>query len=634
MLGKTIDIFDYSTKEARESNIPQLFILAQNARKPIEDLWNTFDNVYDGIHKKSETIKDRVDEDDKLKALFEPILTDPFIHIESQINPRVPEAEFYPRDQYGDYETAKKRKYVVDYIIAINDLESKNTENERRMRKYGDSFIKVCYDAQFNGGDIKATFIKNDDIFPDPSAINLDECEYVDYVYYMHLQKIRRVFGEDIKKAGLEIEDIIPTSQSETRTISSTTIANADDYMVQVLEHWYRDDEGDIACSILINGKEIRHIPKYYENTKDQNKSFPFEQFYRIRDERSFWNASELKAILPLMFLIDKTMAIAIENMELMSNDIWLIEEGSVDEDITNEAGATITYKKGHAAPKRAGGLNALQNVISTIQFLQGEIQRTLRNYDSNTGKEPQRVTTASGLAQLRADAAQQSSIKDYDRLQAWKRTFLLMDKLALEFYNEDKHIFIGVPDAQIDQKYQANPMQGENIDPKRGNISFTYNSAQMAQKGGNVAGLNADGTNRYYYPLVDCDIRASTGFEKSKSFTLQALQAILLTPVDATNYKIASMIVDVLDIPNSEEIIDMWKERFDNPIQIPPQIQEYMATLPPQEQQILQQTFQENPNVLIQLLAEMQGTNAGAAQTPMNNAGIAQKSINLAGIA
>jgi hypothetical protein len=605
MLGKTIEYFDYSTKEAREQHIPQLFILAQNARRPVEELWNTFDNVYDGIHKKSADIKEKIDDDAKLQAMFEPVLTDPFIHIESQINPRIPEAEFYPRDQYGDYETAKKRKYVVDYIIAINDLESKNTDNERRMRKYGDSFIKCCFDEQFNGGDIRATFINNDDFFPDPSATNIKECEYIDYVYYMHIQKIKRVYGADIKKAGLEIDDIIPTTQADTRTVSKNTVTNADDFMVQVLEHWYKDEDGDVACSILINEKEIKHIPKYYENTKDQNKDFPFEQFYRIGDERSFWNTSELKAILPLMFQIDKVMAIALENMDLMSNDIWLVEEGSVEEDISNAPGAIVFYKQGRLPPKRAGGIASLQNAIATIQFLQGEIQRTVRNYDSNTGKETQRVTTASGLAQLRADASQQSTIKDFDRLQAWKRVFLLIDRLALEFYDEDKHIFIGVPDAQIAQKYQANPMQGENIDPKRGNISFTYNSTQMAQKGGNVAGLNADGTNRYYYPLVDCDIKASNGFEKSKSFTLQALQSILMTPVDANNYKIATMIVEMLDIPNSEEIIDMWKNKFDNPIQIPVQIQEHVQSLPPQQQELLLKTFQENPNVLIQLMAE-----------------------------
>ena len=48
---------------------------------------------------------------------------------------------------------------------------------------------------------------------------------------------------------------------------------------------------------------------------------------------------------------------------------------------------------------RRLGGLNNMPNFLPIVQAIQNEIQRTTRNFDSNQGKETQRVTTASGLA-------------------------------------------------------------------------------------------------------------------------------------------------------------------------------------------------------------------------------------------
>lgn len=616
--------FDYSTKESREACIPVLFELAKSARTDVDILHKTFDNYYDGIHKVMDNIKSELSPEEQRKALSENMLTDPFIHIESQIDPRVPEAEFYGRDDKVDYAKAKERQYVVRYIMECNDLESKNTNNERRLRKYGDSFAKAYYcDAMNRGkGDIKIDFINTDDIFPDPSATCIDDCEYIDYTYYLHIQKVKRVFAKEIKAAGLNIDSLPTSVRSDTQTVSDNdNTAYRDTYEIQIVEHWYKDNDGDIACSIMIGDKEIKHIAKYWKSTGSQNKNYPFIHFYRIRDERSFWNTSELKAIIPLANTADEILKLALTNMRYMANDVWTkqvrnkTEEGTVDidEDITNEPGAVIKYAVGTERPQRAGGLNALAQFIPSIQFIQGEIQRTVRNYDSNQGRETDRVTTASGLAQLRADAAQQSNIKDSDRMQAWKRLFILLDWLALEFYDDEKMIFIGVPESGKKQDLEEGATA--NVNPNKGNIFFTFNSEKVREvESQQVVGTREDGSDdvvtEYYYPMVDCDVKASNGFQKSKAFTLQTLQAIMATPVDQSNYKIATMILKLLDIPQSEEIIDGWKKVFESEMRLPPEIEQYLSQMQPEQQMAAKQAFQQDPALVYQLMQSGQAVN------------------------
>ena len=597
-------IFEYRTKEDRENTVASLFAAAKDGRQRVDLLWKTYDNYYDGIHKTLEKIREELTVDELREAMESCVLTDAFIHVESQIDPRVPEAEFYGRDNLTDFRKAKERKYVTKYIADRNDLESKNTSNERRLRKYGDSIAKCYYDSSIMNeageavGDIAINFINNDDFFPDPTATCIEDCEYIDYVFYMHKRKAARLFAKELKENKIDIYSEGTDSKTITQNVSvGDNSVDKSENQVQIIEHWYKDDDGDIACSILLNKKEIKWIEKYWDNTRSQNKSYPFVHFYRIRDERNFWNTSELKAIIPLINQADDLLDTALANMKMCSNDIIVRErkENFDYDDYTNEPGGIIDYPTGAARPQRLGGLVALNNFIPSIQFIQGEIQRTIRNFDSNQGKETDRVTTASGLAQLRADAAQQANIKDSDRMQGWKRLYVLLDWLALEFYDDDKLIYLGTPQEK-EQEIQ------ENIDPKKGSIYFSFNSNRLKQIKKDEQGQEID----CYYPMVDCEIKASNGFEKSKSFTLQTLQSVLGTPIDGNNYKIAIMIMQLLDIEHSDEIIEMWQEKFEQPIRIPENVQQYMAMLPENEQAELQGAFNQNPNVLIGLMEQL----------------------------
>ena len=599
--------FDYSDKE-REQTILALIADSKTERMAVEAKWRLLKGYWCGFGQALEKYLDKFGDDTDMTDVltqFEEVssslsLTDAYIQVESQITPEPPEPMFQGRDNKEDSDKAKQRQYIVEYTMYKNDVKSQNTEHERTMRMLGDSFYKVYYDDNKSyddnhEGEICIDFVNVDDIFPDPTADCIDNCEYINHIYYMHRRKAQRLWKKDFKKEKINVYEIASASRSTTQVTSDNTEngASSEINLVQITEHWYRDDDGDICVSMFVGDKEFRNVKKYWSKTKSQNKNFPFVHFYRIKNLSSFWNMSELEEIIPLINQANRILNTSIDNMELTSNDMLIYEENSLadGEEITNEPGAAIKTKPGMVnSVKRLGGLNALANFVGDIQFLQGEIQRTARNYDSNQGKETERVTTASGLAQLRADASEQSNIKDYDLQQAWKRLFILVDWTALEFYDDDRLIYIGVPQVEKEQQ-QGLPM---NLDKKQGNVFFRFNSDKMRKvKGDKQVPVEGEEVE-YYYPLIDCEVNVTSGVQKSKSFTIQVLQSLMGQPITPDNYKTAIKLIQELDIPQKDDIIDEWKEMF-NPQPIEGMDNAIQAQLSPQTQQMAR----KNPQLM-----------------------------------
>ena len=60
------------------------------------------------------------------------------------------------------------------------------------------------------------------------------------------------------------------------------------------------------------------------------------------------------------------------------------------------------------------------------------------------------RVTTASGLSMLRADGREQADIKRADRNAGFERLYELLDWLCLEFFDDDRMLYLGAPDLDM----------------------------------------------------------------------------------------------------------------------------------------------------------------------------------------
>lgn len=557
-------VYDYTTEEGRVATAEWLFEQAKNERTAVEDGWVRNEGYYNFVHAAAAEMREALEEQgiDWTPA----VVPDPFIQVESQLVPEVPQPEFHGRDDDADGEKARRREFAVRYIVEENRINDMNTSNERRLRKLGDAFWKAYWDETMpcgeQSGNIRIKDVSPEDFYPDPTAgrEGLEACEYVDYVYTMHKLKFWRLYHDVLEKKEILLEDLLQTQYRVEdglfEPVTSGTLARDD--MVQILEHWYRnpcDTEeapaGAIGCTMQAGGVEIKWIPNYWEKTGRQCRLFPFIHYWCIRDETQFWNRSELDPILSLVDAADRQIAIGQLNDAMMANDIVLVEEGALADgsEFTNVPGAQVTVKQGRmGGVARLGGLNNGIQSVSAVNWFLDQIQRTSRNYDSNNGRETARVTTASGLLQLRGDAETQQKLKKADRDAGFCRLYELLDWLALEYFDDDRLLFIGA------KKKGEQPQ------------SLTYNGDDFARRAGvRVDMLTAAVTDEGfdYYPRVDVTVTAGDGLSKNPATTVEVLDKLAASQITADNWELLAAELEYLDIPQKQEIIEGWRRKF-----------------------------------------------------------------------
>ena len=549
--------YDYSTREAREETVSALFARARSARSAVEQEWTRYNDYYNFIHDTTALLARSAEEGENLCTAVVP---DPWIIVESQVDPHVPQPLFRGRDSEGDDGCAREREYVVRYICENNRLADMNTRNERRLLKYGDAFWKAYWDAEMpcgaEEGDIRIRDVPVDAVYPDPAVRDgtIQDGQYLDYIYRVHKVRFVQMFGETLAEADAAAEELTGRDGGRGELFAMDDALCETDDTVQILEHWFRqpaDTEedgrfvpaGSVACSIQAGGRELRYIPDYWRRTHRQCKLFPFVHYWRVQDENQIWNKSELFPVLDLVDAADRKLSMGVLGDALLSNDIILAEEGALSEgqQFTNEPGAVIHVKPNRInAVRRLGGIQSMANAAVGLEWYKDEIERSTRNYETSRGKETRRTDTASGLAMLRSDAESQADIKRADRNRGFERLYELLDCLALEFYDEDRMIYLGADEEQGREK-----------------VSFVFNADRCARTVGS-------GEGRWrYFPRVDVSITAVDSVMQGKQATLETLERLSGSSVTAENWKLFAAQLDLLNLPGRQEIIEDWSRRF-----------------------------------------------------------------------
>ena len=554
----TRHLYDYSTTLTREETAAFLLDYASRERSSRDEYWKRMRRYYDGKHDITATSECFAEEN---SLPFVPAQsTDGYIHVETQISPRVPDFEFSPRDR-TDYEKAKQREKIVKYVCDNNGLDGKNTQNERFLGINGTAVWKVCWDdgeTSFgNNGEVKVTSPCPHEIYPDPAAADVDSCEYIGYVYKMHTQKARRVFKNDLKSRGALFEDYL-MNDIRGQFISSDMYDLNDD-TVTITEWWFRHPEdgrcvigegkeksvyeyeaGDIGLCIFLNGKEIRYIPKYWKNTSF--KSFPFVIYSRIPSAGSIWGKSELEAIIPLIDAKDRELLYAQLNSAFSSNDIILMEENALSdgETLDNSPGSVWKLRPGMMGKiTRLGNLASAEgNLYANSAYWQSLIEGTTGNFEVNQGKEPSSVTTATGIALLNERAAARRGLKSIGTSEGFKRLFLLIDKTCLEYYSDGRIIRLGAADDE----------------------EFVYSYGGFIKKT----------REKKYIPELDVTIHTGSAVSNSKAFTVSALTSLISTTITKDNYKLVKAYVETIGIPERGEISEFLERRFGEGEDIP----------------------------------------------------------------
>ena len=627
-------LYNYCTKEDREATIAYLLLYADGKRSPYAAKWKLYDDYYNNAHIAQEELKKYCH--DKNIPWIPAVIPDPYIHVESQIMPDVPSFEFNGRDDDLDSEKAKIRQYVCQYVLDQNEMLLKINRNQRRVNKLGNEIWKVGFDynkelPQNVHGDIFVHDIDPANFINDPMAIDIDDGEYHDYVYNLHRVKAARIFRKALLKAGINSIEEIGQGTSVQTKIYDTDTYDLDQDSVQIVEHWFRQPEdgseqytyevkgrevtetvewesGDIACSILINDIEIKYIPKYWMKTSKQNKMFPFSMGCKIPVENKFWDKSEIEPIKELVDAADRELATALLNDTFAANDIIIMSDNAMDEGYQpdNTPGAIWKVKDSAVTkPVRLGGLGNLNGGLKdTVNFIRDIIKQVVGNFDVNMGDAPpNNVKTLGGLVQLKEQGNTRQNKKKAGNTAMWERLLKLIDYTAIEFYDDNRLIFIGA-----EKSDKSEPQQAEDgtITQKPVPIAFKYNSDYLK--------IYDDTSNNYFYPSVDYVINVGDGIKDSPAMTIQATENLMSANITPNNYKLAESLVDLMNLPNRKEIKEVWKGIYGKP------------TEPPKDQPNVSISYKDlPPDAQVQLLSQM-GIQSQGGLNPMSAEGQQQE--------
>ena len=532
----------FTDAEKRENEIAQLFREAQSARTVTDEYWQKMRSYYSGTH---ETARKTGAFLASVNIPWKPAqIADGYMHTESQIVAKMPEFEFAPRSR-EDGETAKARESIVRYIVDNNDMERKNAMCERTLGILGSAVWKVsAYMDERGMAEVAVDNISPSSIYPDPSASCTDECEFIGYAYRMSKMKAERIFAADFARMGTTLDGLIEEARRDSCKRKSFDVDLFDEKCptVDVLEWWFRQSEdgayvnsdgstvsyaaGDIALSILIGGKEVRYVPKFYTNTLCTH--FPFVVYGRIPREGSFWGKSELEEIIPLIDAADRQLAFAQLNAAFFANDVLVYEENAFAPDSfpDNRPGAVWKLRPGMSEKvKRLGGLASESSAhYDIVERYRTIIKETLGNYDYMQGDYSTNVSTATGLALLSDMAASRKNAKNVCKKAGFAELYRLIDVFALEFFTKEKAELVLGDGAKTSTEY-------------------------FVEYG--------------YIPKIDVRVRIGEGVENSRSFTRAALSELAAMSISEENYPLVRAYINALDIPEKTAITAELDEKF-----------------------------------------------------------------------
>ncbi|MGN1121471.1 MAG: hypothetical protein ACI4RV_03815, partial [Eubacteriales bacterium] len=285
---------------------------------------------------------------------------------------------------------------------------------------------------------------------------------------------------------------------------------------------------GDIALCVLINGKEVKYLPKYWMKTECD--MYPFVIYGKVPNEGSLWGKSELELLVPLIDAADRDLTFAQLNAAFCSNDVILAEENAFADGETpdNSPGAVWKLRPGMMGKvQRLGNLASTQAAqMSNYTLWQNMMEQTTGNFDVNQGREPLRVTTASGIALMNERAKSRQTLKKAGRTEGFRRLYRLIDCTALEFYEK-----------------------GRFVECVSGGFGFEPDS------NGTTA------ANRF--PAVDIKIHIGDGLSNSKAFTVSAVSALVGMNINRDNYKLVEAYVELIGLPMRAEICAFLEDKF-----------------------------------------------------------------------
>jgi hypothetical protein len=316
-----------------------------------------------------------------------------------------------------DIKSAHLGQKIADWLFYELDLQEANKElamwglctDIAFMKPYwnpskGDSVVSP-QGEQMNLGDIDYDVVSMFDVKIDPTAKKWKEVKWIVHEKPREVDYIKEVYGKDVAaESGIAVSNIFSAKLKDLNNIGTETKTDEVKSSAIVREYWEK------PSSKYPKGRRItvaNHVLLLYEEdigfgeADKTERELPFFPFVHIVIPGRVNGMSVIENLIPVQREYNKTRSQIIENKNIISNPVWLVEEGSIDVEITDEPGQVVQYKKGFAAPKIEQPPVISSDVYRNLEECKEEFDFISGQHEVSHGETPTGVTSGTAISFL-----------------------------------------------------------------------------------------------------------------------------------------------------------------------------------------------------------------------------------------
>lgn len=534
----------------------------------------------------------------------------------------------------GDEDRANTMTDLKKFIFYKNRLTTERIKFLRRFFLYGTGIWHITWDPDWKGGkgpnrwvgDIRWNAMHPLELVPDARCKeDINEGNRCHKVAWRTLEEVRQKYpnvSQPITEESMDEDDLLDLSKEDSEGFTDDSYKED---QIPVIETWYTgrplipDENGDQGNGLHViwwagESQQIylKHANYIYFDPEETPK-FPFIVKQCYQREGSIWGYGEAYFVKNPQIARNKTGEIILEgHMHEALGQTWY-EEGAVTpkQEKVIQAKGTIPgmwFKVQDASKiKREYAKSVPGSLQSEMQRLQSSMEAIIGRFDISQGRTPGDVTAYKAIAELSARAQVRLRIKELAITSSYEEGGMYVNRLIEQYYTENrKYRILGkeeegykygeyrqedmlkvwdantgtvAPFNQTEQIPNFEVIKQVQVAKEAGLISEEEYEAQMAQ-------LGAD-NYEVYFPDMDCYCKTSSVTPSDKFYNIEVAKDLLVKQLISP--KIFFDVLDKGKFPPLEELQQelesMAEPKVSDMVSIlPPEIQQYMNGLPPEQ--------------------------------------------------
>lgn len=450
----------------------------------------------------------------------------------------------------------------------------------------GTSIFYVGWNAdKGDTGEVECKVINPFNFFPDPLAQSIDECEYVIYATYKHVNQLKKEFPDSanlLEGGDVKYKELVSNREQE---------GFKTDTQVLVLECWcrdytYIDVEEEVNGEVVKgkkraypNGRIITTAPEFQVVLSDRENpykdgKFPFVLHKDIDVPFEFWGKGEIEQLLSPQEYANELNNQIIDNAKNTANMQWVLDKNSgIGQGVLTNRPGLVVRKNPGTEVRRDTPPSMPVYVRETVEVLKQDMETISGVHEVTQGVRPTGIQAGNAILALQEAGQSRIRLKIKIMEGALAEVAKMWYSRMKQFWLQER--FIRVASQTQEDSTTIKGQQFEFVKVKREDFKEDYD-----------------------IKIVSCATMA-----KNKSALLDLFIRLAQTPAeDGLPMLDRETVLQYAPIPNRAEILARFKEVKDENVQM--QVQQAQ-----EQAQMVTQQFGQQMQQMGEMMKELTQT-------------------------